>query len=80
MQRDDALVDGFQHYLKNDAREAFDRVMLKLKADLESAGRSEREATAFAKEQALIHFKNKFQADQKRGAVSSKKHAEESHA
>lgn len=72
----DSSVEGFQHYLENDGREAFNRVMLTLKGNLQAAGRSEREAAAFAKEQALIHFENKFRADQKRGVGAMKTHSE----
>jgi len=75
----DESDDRFQHYIDGDAREAFERVMVKLKADLASTGRSEREATAFAREQAIIHFKNKFQTGKKRGAGLNKNQAGETH-
>jgi hypothetical protein len=59
----DTSEQSFREYVEGEAREAFERVMLKLKSDLMQIGRTEREAAAFAKEQALLHFKNKFRKE-----------------
>lgn len=53
----------FQQYIEGEAHEAFHSVMLQLKADLVHAGRSAHEAEDFAKEQALLHFRNKFRQE-----------------
>lgn len=56
----ESTTASFDEYLAGEARDAFERVMQQLKADLRAAGRTESDALAFAKEHALIHFRNKF--------------------
>lgn len=60
---------SFEEYLAGEAQAAFDNVMQKLKDDLVAAGRSENDARDFAKEHALIHFRNKFRQRQPSGPL-----------
>lgn len=58
---EEADTRSFEDYLAGEAREAFERVMQQLKADLISGGRPTSEAEVFAKQHALVHFRNRFQ-------------------
>jgi hypothetical protein len=60
---------SFEQYLEGEAHDVFQRVMHQLKADLVKVGRSDGEAESFAKEQTLVHFRNKFRHE--RGGESA---------
>ncbi len=54
---------GFDEYIQNEAREAFDRVMSSLVSDLMRGGKPMHEATQFAREQTLHHFRSKYRRE-----------------
>jgi hypothetical protein len=58
-----AFTAAFDAYLKNEAREAFGRVMDRIFQDLKSAGQSEADAKQNATHFARTHFVNRFRTE-----------------
>ncbi len=54
---------GFDDYIQNEARDAFDRVMSSLVSDLMRGGKQKHEAEQFAREQTLHHFRGKYRRE-----------------
>ena len=56
----DAEQRGFDEYVKNEAKDAFEKVMNSLVTDLVNSGKPVHEAKQFARNHAELHFRNKY--------------------
>lgn len=54
---------GFDDYIQNEARDAFDRVMSNLVSDLMLGGKQKHEAEKFAREQTMHHFRGRYRRE-----------------